>query len=63
MALVIDNDGIKFLEEYKTLCSKYVKSASMTTLNFNDGTTIGMGVALRYALGLISLEQCITGNI
>ena len=61
MALVIDNDAIKFLEGFKVLCDKYVKSTSLMKMDFNDGTSIGMGLVIRYGLGHISLQQCISG--
>ena len=61
MAVVIDNDAIKFLEEFKALAKKYLKSASCIQLNFKDGSTIGMGTVLKYIFGHITLEQTITG--
>ena len=62
MALIIDNDAIKFLEEIRPIYEKYVKSSSLLAIEFKDGSTIGMGVVLRYALGNITLQQAVTGN-
>lgn len=59
MALIIDNDGVKFLEEIKPIFNKYVHSASLASLEFADGTKIGMRTFLRFALGHITLRDCI----
>ena len=59
MALVIDNDGIKFLEEFRSLCQKYVSSASALQITFNDGSSCGMLTILKYGLGHITLKECV----
>ena len=60
MAIVIDNDGVKFLEEFRKLCSKYVRSASLIgTVNFNDGNSIGMKTLWEVGLGIRRLEDCL----
>lgn len=59
VTITIDNDGTKFLEEFKTLCNKYVKSASPLKIDFKDGHSIGMRTALMYALGYCELKDCI----
>lgn len=59
MGIYIDNDGIKFLEEFKVLCAKYVKSATIFQIEFKDNTTIGMRTLLEYSLGHRKLEDCL----
>lgn len=59
MAIIIDNDAIKFLEEFRILCSKYVKSSSLITMEFKDGTTIGMRALLEVGLGIKQIEDVI----
>lgn len=54
-----DNVGVKFLTEVKPLFSKYVKSCSLTTIEFEDGSTIGMRTFLKYVLGCITLKECL----
>lgn len=57
--MTTDNAGVKFLTEVKPLFLKYVKSASITTIEFEDGSTIGMRVFLKYVLGCITLKECL----
>ena len=59
MAIIIDNDAIKFLEEFRILCSKYVKSSSLITMEFKDGSTIGMRTLLEVGLGIKQIEEII----
>lgn len=59
MAVIIDNDGIRFLEEFRIICSKYVKSSSIIQMEFNDGTTIGMRTLLEVGLGVKQIEDVI----
>lgn len=59
MAIIIDNDGIKFLEEFRILCNKYVKSSSILTMEFKDGCTIGMRTLLQVGLGVKQIEEVI----
>ena len=59
MAVIIDNDGIRFLEEFRIICSKYVKSSSIIQMEFNDGTTIGMRTLLEVGLGVKQIEDAI----
>ena len=59
MAIIIDNDAIKFLEEFRILCSKYVKSSSILTMEFKDGCTIGMRTLLEVGLGIKQIEEII----
>ena len=59
MGVYIDNDAIKFLEEYKEICKKYVKSASILSYEFNDGSTIGARTALECGLGIRTIEECL----
>lgn len=57
--MATDNAGVKFLTEVKPLFLKYVKSASITTIEFEDGSTIGMRVFLKYVLGCVTLKECL----
>ena len=59
MAIIIDNDAIKFLEEFRILCSKYVKSSSIITMEFKDDSTIGMRTLLQVGLGVKQIEEVI----
>lgn len=59
MAVIIDNDGVKFLEEFRILCSKYVKNSSLVTMEFKDGCTIGMRTLLEVGLGIKQIEEAI----
>lgn len=59
MAVIIDNDAIKFLEEFRTICSKYVKSSSILTMKFKDGSTIGMRTLLEVGLGVKEIKDVI----
>lgn len=59
MAIIIDNDGIKFLEEFRTICSKYVESSSVFKMKFKDGSTIGMRTLLEVGLGVKQIEDVI----
>lgn len=59
MAIVIDNDGVNFCQEFRELCKKYVKEASLTTVYFEDGTTIGMRTLWKVGLGVKRIEDVI----
>lgn len=59
MAVIVDGDGVKFLEEFRTLCSKYVKRSSLITMEFNDGSTIGMKTLLEVGLGVKQIKDVI----
>jgi len=59
MAIIIDNDAIKFLEEFRTICSKYVKSGSILSMEFKDGSTIGMRTLLEVGLGVKQIKDVI----
>ena len=59
MAVIIDNDAIRFLEEFRTICSKYVKSSSIIQMEFNDGSTIGMRTLLEVGLGVKQIKDVI----
>lgn len=59
MAVIIDNDCIRFLEEFRPICSKYVKSSSILTMKFNDGSTIGMRTLLEVGLGVKEIKDVI----
>jgi hypothetical protein len=59
MAIIIDNDAIKFLTEFKVLCDKYVSNASLIKVEFKDGYTIGMGTLWRVGLGAKQIEDVI----
>ncbi len=62
MPIVIDNDAINFCQEFKELCKKYVKEASLTTVWFEDGTAIGMRTLWQIGLGVRKIENSI-GNV
>lgn len=59
MALIVDNDGVNFCQEFRELCKKYVKEASLTTVCFEDGTTIGMRTLWLIGLGVKRIEDVI----
>lgn len=59
MPIVIDNDAIRFCEEFRILCSKYVRSSSLVKMVFKDGSTIGMRTLLEIGLGIKRIEDCI----
>ena len=59
MAVIIDNDCIRFLEEFRILCSKYVKQSSILTMEFKDGTTIGMRTLLEVGLGVKEIRDVV----
>lgn len=59
MPIVIDNDAISFCQEFRELCKKYVKEASLTTVCFEDGTTIGMRTLWQIGLGIRRIENSI----
>ena len=59
MAIVMDNDGISFCQEFRELCKKYVKEASLTTVWFEDGTTIGMRTLWQIGLGVRRIEDAL----
>lgn len=62
MPITIDNDGISFCQEFRELCKKYVKEASLTTVYFEDGTKIGMRTLWQIGLGVRKIEDSI-GNV
>lgn len=57
--MAIDNDCIRFLEEFRTICNKYVKNSSILTMEFNDGSTIGMRTLLEVGLGVKQIKDVI----
>ena len=57
MAVNINNDGVRFLEEFRTICSKYVKSSSILSMEFKDGSTIGMRTLLEVGLGVKEIKD------
>lgn len=59
MAVVIDNDAIRFLEEFRIICSKYVKCTSILQMEFKDGSTIGMRTLLEVGLGVKEIKDVI----
>lgn len=59
MPIVIDNDAVNFCQEFRELCKKYVKEASLTTVCFEDGTTIGMRTLWQIGLGVKKIEDCL----
>lgn len=59
MPVIIDNDGIRFLEEFRTICNKYVKSSSLVRMEFKDGSIIGMKTLLKVGLGIIEIKDVI----
>lgn len=59
MPIIIDNDGVNFCQEFRKLCKKYVKNASLTTVYFEDGTTIGMRTLWQVGLGVKRIEDII----
>ena len=59
MAVIIDNDCIRFLEEFRTICSKYVKCSSVYQMEFVDGSTIGMRTLLEVGLGIKEIKDVI----
>ena len=59
MAVIIDNDCIRFLEEFRTICRKYVKSSTILQMEFEDGSTIGMRTLLEVGLGVKQIEDVI----
>lgn len=59
MAVIIDNDAIRFLEEFRTICSKYVKRSSILQMEFKDGSTIGMRTLLEVGLGVKQIKDVI----
>lgn len=62
MPIVIDNNAVSFCQEFRELCKKYVKDASLTTVYFEDGTTIGMRTLWQIGLGVRRIENSI-GNV
>lgn len=59
MPIIIDNDGVSFCQEFRELCKKYVKEASLSTVYFEDGTTIGMRTLWLIGLGVKRIEDAI----
>jgi len=59
MAIIIDNNAVSFLEEFRTICNKYVKSSSILTMEFKDGSTIGMRTLLEVGLGIKQIKDVI----
>jgi len=59
MAVIMDNDGIRFLEEFRAICSRYVKSSSLLKMEFKDGSTIGMKTLLEVGLGIKEIKDVI----
>ena len=59
MPITIDNNGVNFCQEFRELCKKYVKEASLTTVYFEDGTTIGMRTLWQVGLGIKQIKDVI----
>ena len=59
MPITIDNNGVSFCQEFRELCKKYVKEASLTTVYFEDGTTIGMRTLWQVGLGIKQIKDVI----
>ncbi len=59
MPIIIDNDGVNFCQEFRELCKKYVREASLATVRFGDGTTIGMKTLWQIGLGIKRIEDAI----
>lgn len=59
MAVIIDNDGVRFLEEFREICRKYVKNSSLVTMQFKDGTAIGIKTLLEVGLGIKQIKDVI----
>lgn len=59
MSIIIDNDAVNFCQEFKELYKKYVKESSLTTVYFEDGTTIGMKTLWQIGLGVKQIEDAI----
>ena len=59
MAIIIDNDCVRFLEEFRVICRKYVKSSSILSMEFKDGSTVGMRTLLEVGLGVKEIEDVI----
>ena len=59
MAVIIDNDCVRFLEEFRVICRKYVKSSSILSMEFKDGSTVGMRTLLEVGLGVKQIEDAI----
>lgn len=59
MAVIIDNDGVRFLEEFRTICNKYVKDSSILSMEFKDGSIIGMRSLLEVGLGVKQIKDVI----
>lgn len=59
MAVIIDNDGVRFLEEFRTICSKYVANSSLIKMEFKDGSTIGIKSLLEVGLGIKQIKDVI----
>lgn len=59
MAVIIDSDGVRFLEEFRTICSKYVESSTILQMTFKDGSTIGMRTLLEVGLGVKEIKDVI----
>lgn len=53
------DDGVRFLKEFRTICSKYVKSSSIIKMKFKDGSTIGMKTLLEVGLGVKEIKDII----
>lgn len=50
--------GIDFLNAYKDVFRKYVKSASLASIELKDGRTIGVKTLHKYAFGYITIKEC-----
>ena len=59
MAVITDNDGVRFLEEFRIICNKYVKRSSILQMEFNDGSTIGMRTLLEVGLGVKQIKDVV----
>lgn len=57
--IIIDNDAIRFLTEFKILCDKYVSNSSLAKVEFKDGCTIGMLNLWMVGLGVKRIEDII----
>ncbi len=61
IAILDNNDCVRFLKEFRTICNKYVKNSSILRMEFKDGSTIGMKTLLEVGLNVKQIED-IYGN-
>ena len=61
IAILGNNDCVRFLKEFRTICNKYVKNSSILQMEFKDGSTIGIKTLLEVGLNVKQIED-IYGN-